>query len=603
MQPLFIDRLLVDSIAGNGFEMPTSETENQVILHDLASLRWLHFTNPHQIIEAGKIDEVLPALERIENFVTSEGWHAAGYISYEAAGAFDSALCTHAARDLPLLWFGLYSTPGRFELPRPDFTAYSLGGLVPSVDKPEYKRAIERIKQYIHSGDTYQVNYTLRLQSLFSGDAWHLFLAMVHAQKAGYAAWVDTGRRAICSASPELFFHLEGERLICKPMKGTVKRGRTLTEDEAFAEWLQRSEKNRAENLMIVDMIRNDLGRVAEPGTVQTTSLFDVERRPTLWQMTSTVTARCSASLKEIMAVLFPCASITGAPKFRTTQIIAELEPIPRGVYTGCIGYIAPGRIAQFNVAIRTAVVDRLEGRALYGAGGGIVWDSDGDDEYTEALLKARVLEEQCPEFSLLETILWTPEDSYFLLESHLKRLKDSAVYFDFPVDIGQIRSRLQRKVDTFAGEPQKIRLLVSSAGELQIESIAMAVENLDRPLRIQLAREPVDSADIFLYHKTTYRRIYESAQKEFPDSDDVLLWNDRGELTESCIANLVVQLDGKLLTPPVDSGLLPGVFRASLIEQGRIVEQRITVGDLKRCTKIYLINSVKKWREAILIH
>ncbi len=582
--------------------MPSSEVKNQVILHDLTSSRWFHFTNPHQIVEARRIDEVLPALERIERLVTDEGWYAAGYISYEAAGAFDSALCTHAAGDLPLLWFGLYSTPGLFELPRPDFGAYTLGSLVPSVDKREYERAIDRIKQYIHSGDTYQVNYTLQLQFLFSGDPWHLFLAMVHAQKAGYAAWIDAGHNVICSVSPELFFRLEGDRLICKPMKGTVKRGRTLAEDEAFAEWLQHSEKNRAENLMIVDMIRNDLGRVAEPGTVQTTSLFDVERRPTLWQMTSTVTARCSESLKEIMAVLFPCASITGAPKFRTTQIIEELESIPRGVYTGCIGYFAPGRIAQFNVAIRTAVVDRLEGRACYGAGGGIVWDSDGDDEYTEALLKARVLEEQRPEFSLLETILWTPEESYFLLDYHLKRLKDSATYFDFTVDIDGIRLQLQRRVDEFAGFPQRIRLLVSNAGKAQIESIVMAIEKPDRLLRIQLAREPVDSAEIFLYHKTTCRKIYESAQKEFPDCDDVLLWNERGELTESCIANLVVQLHGRLLTPPVESGLLPGVFRASLIEQGRIAEQKITVGDLKRCTKIYLINSVRKWRQAILI-
>jgi para-aminobenzoate synthetase / 4-amino-4-deoxychorismate lyase len=581
--------------------MPSSETENQIILHDLVSSRWLHFTNPHQIIEARNIDEVLPALERIESLVISEGWYAAGYLCYEASGAFDSALCTHAAGDLPLLWFGLYSPPDPFELPRPDYTDYSLGSLVPSVDKPGYKRAIEKIKQYIHSGDTYQVNYTLQLQGHFSGDPWHLFLAMVHAQKAGYAAWVDTGRKVICSASPELFFRLEGDLLSCKPMKGTVKRGRTLVEDEAFAGWLQRSEKNRAENLMIVDMIRNDLGHIAEPGTVQTTSLFDVERMPTLWQMTSTVTARCSAGLKEIMAVLFPCASITGAPKFRTTQIIAELEPMPRGVYTGCIGYFAPGRIAQFNVAIRTAVVDRLEGRVIYGAGGGIVWDSDGDDEYNEALLKARVLKEQRPEFSLLETMLWTLDDSYFLLEYHLKRLKNSAAYFDFPVDIAQVRLQLQRIATAFAGKTQKIRLLVSITGEVHIESMAMPVEQ-DRPLRIQLAREPVDPEEIFLYHKTTCRQIYETAKKEFPDCDDVLLWNERGELTESCIANLVVQLDGRLVTPAVDSGLLPGVFRASLLDQGRIEEQEITVGDLKRCTKIYLINSVRKWREAVLI-
>jgi len=242
-----------------------------------------------------------------------------------------------------------------------------------------------------------------------------------------------------------------------------------------------------------------------------------------------------------------------------------------------------------------------VKGQVSYGAGGGIVWDSDAEDEYTEALLKARVLEEQRPAFSLLETLLWTPEDSYFLLELHLKRLKDSAVYFGFPTDIEQIRLLLKQKADEFSSKLQKIRLLVSNNGEIKIESAEMAIENPGRPLRIQLAREPVDSTEIFLYHKTTNRKIYESAQKEFPDFDDVLLWNECGELTESCIANLVVQLDGKLLTPPVSSGLLPGVFRDSLIRQGSIIEQKVTVGDLRRCAKIYLINSVRKWREAKL--
>jgi para-aminobenzoate synthetase / 4-amino-4-deoxychorismate lyase len=581
--------------------MPAGETENQVILHDFATSRWLHFAHPHRIITASRIEDVIPALSCIEALISEHGWHAAGFISYEAAEAFDSALCTHPAGFLPLLWFGLYSEPELFELPRADFRAYSIGSLVPSVGKGEYLRAIAKIKDYIHSGDTYQVNYTLQLKAHFSGDPWHLFLAMVHAQGAGYAAWIDAGRIAICSASPELFFRLEADRLVCKPMKGTVKRGRTLAEDESYADWLQRSEKNRAENLMIVDMIRNDLGRAAEPGSVLTPKLFEVERRPTLSQMTSTVTAKCNASLKEIMTALFPCASITGAPKFRTTRIIAELEPMPRGIYTGCIGYIAPQRIAQFNVAIRTAVVDRLEGRAEYGAGGGIVWDSDGDDEYTEALLKARVFEEQRPEFSLLESILWTPEESFFLLERHLKRLKDSAAYFNYAVDVERIRLKLQRKAIEFTDKPQKVRLLVDAAGGVQIEATSLETQKTGRPASVRPAREAIDPTEVFLYHKTTHREIYESAHRAFPDCDDVLLWNKRGELTESCIANLVVELDGKLLTPPVDSGLLPGVFRASLIEQGIISERKIMVGDLDRCAKIYLINSVRKWREAVL--
>ncbi len=582
--------------------MPRSETMNQVLLHDYSASRWLHFSLPHQIIVADRIEEALPALERVESLVDERGWHAAGFICYEAAAAFDSALITHQAGNLPLLWFGLYSAPETFALPDADFGAYSIGHPAPSASRPEYFQAISRIKEYIRSGDTYQVNYTMQLKARFSGDPWHLFLAMVQAQGPGYAAWIDLGRIAICSASPELFFRLEGNRLACKPMKGTVQRGKTLAEDEALADWLQGSEKNRAENLMIVDMIRNDLGRAAAPGSVLTESLFDVESRPTLWQMTSTVKADCSKSLTEIMAALFPCASITGAPKCRTTQIIAELETAPRGIYTGCIGYIAPQRKAQFSVAIRTAVVNRIEREAVYGAGGGIVWDSDGDEEYTEALLKARVLEEQRSEFRLLETILWTPEDSFFLLQRHLKRLKDSAVYFDYKIDIEEIRTQLHRVAEEFSNAPQKVRLLVNAVGGAQIEPTPIENRHCSRPIRVRLAPKAVDPEDVFLYHKTTRREVYESAQQAFPDCDDALLWNARGELTESCIANLVVEMDGGLFTPPVDSGLLPGVFRASLIEQGRIAERKIKIGDLKRCKKVFLVNSVRKWREAVLV-
>jgi para-aminobenzoate synthetase / 4-amino-4-deoxychorismate lyase len=301
------------------------------------------------------------------------------------------------------------------------------------------------------------------------------------------------------------------------------------------------------------------------------------------------------------MKSLFPCASITGAPKFRTTQIIAELEPIPRGIYTGCIGYISPRRVAQFNVAIRTAVVDRLSNTAEYGAGGGIIWDSEGDDEYTEALLKTRVLEVKQPEFSLLETILWNAENSFFLLDYHIQRLKDSAAYFIYPLDAWRIHALLQEKIVEFSGKPQKIRLLLSANGSVQIENFPLDLDINNRPIRLRRSIKAVDPSDIFLYHKTTNRKTYEAALREFQDCDDVLLCNNRGEVTESCTSNVVVELDGKLYTPGVDSGLLPGVFRASLIQEGRIFERTIMIADLDRCTRLYLINSVRKWREAVL--
>jgi para-aminobenzoate synthetase/4-amino-4-deoxychorismate lyase len=581
---------------------PNSVSKDQVILHNAATGRWLCFEAPYRIVTARCPDEILPALNQIEVLISSRRWFAAGFIGYEAASAFDPALRTHLGGDLPLLWFGLYPAPKEVDLPTPDVQAYSLGNVVASVSQAEYDGAIRNIKKHIQSGDTYQVNYTLRLRVPFSGDPWHLFLAMVRAQSPTYSAWIDTGRFAVCSVSPELFFRLEGDRLTCKPMKGTVRRGRTPEEDNALAEWLQRSEKNRAENLMIVDMIRNDLGRVADFGSVHVPRLFEVERHPTLWQMTSTVAARCKKSVVEILTALFPCASITGAPKIRTTQIIAELETVPRGLYTGCIGFISPDRFVQFNVAIRTALVDRDRGEAEYGAGGGIVSDSACEDEYTEALLKARVLTEECFEFCLLETILWTPEDNYFLLDRHLSRLAASAGYFAYPVDLQYVKSRLTEAAADFFQKPQRVRVLLARDGKLEIETTPLAVPESERPLQVRLAAKPVDSSDAFLYHKTTRRQIYESARLSSPDCDDVLLWNERGELTESCVANVVVELNGELLTPPVDSGLLPGTFRGYLLALGKIREHRLSVGDLEKCSRIYLINSVRKWQEAQLV-
>ncbi|MBN2317790.1 MAG: aminodeoxychorismate synthase component I [Acidobacteria bacterium] len=581
--------------------MTAATTQDQVILHHNSSSQWLRFKNPFQVIEARKIEDVQSILQDIEAKVREQGRYAAGFISYEASAAFDPAIRTKTTADFPLLWFGLYPPPERIQLREPDFMAYSMGDWVPSINKSRYFNAISKIKEHIQSGDTYQVNYTFQLHVPFSGDPWNLFLSMVRAQNPGYAAWVDTGRYAICSASPELFFDQRGSRLICKPMKGTVKRGRTLHEDESLARWLHHSEKNRAENLMIVDMIRNDLGRVAEAGSVEVEKLFEVERHPTLWQMTSTIRAESTKSLAEIMAALFPCASITGAPKIRTTRIIADLEQSGRNIYTGCIGYIGPEPSAQFNVAIRTAVVDRWNATAEYGTGGGIVWDSASKEEYTEAILKARVLTLQQPDFSLLESLLWTPDEGYFLLEYHMKRLEDSARYFDYPADIQNIKDALHAKASVFGEADRKVRLLVDRNGSIEIQFLPLIPEESPKRVKVKIAAKPVNSTDIFLYHKTTSRHIYESARLACPDCDDVLLWNERQELTESSVANIVVEIAGELYTPPVEAGLLGGVFRAWLLEQGKVRERVLHVSDIKNFSNIYLINSVRKWQEAEL--
>ena len=541
-------------------------------------------------------------MQYLEGAVRTNGWYAAGFVSYEASRAFDPALGGKAAGDFPLLWFGLYPEPDSIDLPSPDYEKFSIGERNPSVGEDEYRAAIAKIKKHIQCGDTYQVNYTLQLRLTFSGDPWHLFLAMVRAQSPGYSAWIDTGRYCVCSASPELFFSLQEERLICKPMKGTVGRGRTRSEDESLASWLHNSEKNRAENLMIVDMVRNDLGRIADTGTVEVERLFEVERHPTLWQMTSTVRASTRKTMADVFRAIFPCASITGAPKIRTTHIIAELEKTPRNLYTGCIGFMEPGLHAQFNVAIRTAVVDRTTGIAEYGTGGGIVWDSSSGEEYVEAILKSRVLDEKMPDFALLETLLWDPVEEFYLLQYHLNRISDSAAYFGFPFEMERISQALRLEVASLPQRRHKVRLLLYGNGAIEIQSSVLTGEDTARVARVALAREPVNSANRFLYHKTTLRETYDNARKDFPECDDVLLWNERGEITESCISNIVLEIEGDLVTPPVSSGLLNGVLRALLLEKGIIKERVLKMNDLTICRKLYLINSVRKWREAVLV-
>ncbi len=559
--------------------------------------QWWRFTHPVQVITAVQPDEVLAALLAMETAVGQHHLHAAGYLCYEAATAF--ALDTHPLPpgSPPLLWFGLYRQP-EIVTPPDSTTAptYRLGDWQPALSEAAYHSAIARIKAYIAAGHTYQVNYTFPLRASFAGDDWAFFCRLFHVQQCAYAAYIDLGRYAICSASPELFFARSGADICARPMKGTATRGRTLAEDEANMAWLRQSEKNRAENVMIVDMIRNDLGRVAEIGSVRVPHLFQVERYPTLLQMTSTVTARTQAPFSQVMAQMFPCASITGAPKHRTMQIIRELEPEARSVYTGSIGVLAPDGRSQFNVAIRTVVIDRQQEQATYHVGSGIVWDSQAAEEWAECRLKSEVLTQQRPCFQLLETLRWTPAEGYFLLEAHLRRLADSVTYFGFTVSLHAIRQQLVQ-LAARQHSAAKVRLLLAADGAVSLEAAPLPPPP-NRPLRLALAPAPVHSANIWLYHKTTQRQVYQAARAAHPGYDDVLLWNERGELTESSIANVVLDLDGMLVTPPVEAGLLPGTYRAWLLANGRIRERPIFLAELHRARQVWLINSVRGWQQ-----
>ncbi len=563
--------------------------------------QWLHFSNPVRVIAAETAEDVLPALRRAAQAVQGEGLTAAGFITYEAAPGFDPALVVRPPGPLPLLWFGLYQAPEIWQR-LPAGGPYALGDWLPSQQIGAYRQAIGQIKEAIARGDTYQVNYTIALRATWQGDPWGLFVDLANAQRGGYAAFIDLGRHAICSASPELFVQIDGDRVVSRPMKGTAPRGRTLAEDRQRMAGLRASAKDQAENVMIVDMIRNDLGRIARFGSVHVPALLAVERYPTLLQMTSTVEAHSDAPPDAILAALFPCASITGAPKVRTMQLIAGLEGGPRGVYTGAIGYLTPDRRARFNVAIRTVLVDRAGGAASYGVGSGIVWDSDADAEYDECRLKAQVLTRRFPDFELLETMRWTAQSGVVRLARHLARLAGSAEYFGFGLDLQAVRGRLAALRPADLPDPARLRLLANRQGELRLEVYPLEPAAAAAPVRLGLARAAVDEDDVFLYHKTTQRAVYEHARAGRPDCDDVLLWNRRGELTESTIANLALALDGRLVTPPVASGLLPGVLRAELLESGEIQEQILTLDDLARCQGIYLLSSLRGRREAVWI-
>ncbi|GHH98994.1 aminodeoxychorismate synthase component I [Neobacillus kokaensis] len=563
-------------------------------------IRPFTFQKPIKVITAHTINEVLPSFQLVQEAI-DQGYYAAGFLSYESAPAFDPAFRVKDGTDIPLLWFGIFSEP--LEQPLSSKGTYKLTEWKPSIPMGEYNRAIAFIKEAIESGDTYQTNYTIRLHSHFQGDDIAFFEKLKRAQSSNYCAYINTGDHSILSASPELFFRLEGEKITTRPMKGTVARGKSFTEDVENAEWLYHSEKNRAENLMIVDLLRNDLGMIAEPGTVTVPKLFEVEQYPTVHQMTSTITAKISenAKLVDIFKALFPCGSITGAPKISTMSIISDLESAPREAYCGAIGFITPEREAVFNVPIRTVIIKQQSGRATYGVGGGITWDSTSEGEYEEILTKAKLLEEDRPEFQLLESLL-LENGEYFVLEEHLVRLNDSAHYFGFKCDLDAVKKTLMEFAMKHSTGMFKVRVLVTLTGEIMAEG--SPISQMERPLKVILAEQPLEKNNPFIYHKTTNREVYSQFQRKKPaDVFDVLLWNEDGELTEFTNGNVVLEIDGEYWTPPINSGLLAGTFREVLLKNGEIQEKTLNLIDLQTCTRIWFINSVRKWVEVQLIN
>lgn len=573
--------------------------ENTVLIQSsqFGKQEWLLFEQPEHIVTTDSVAELMACMQRVEDY-TRQGFYAAGYLAYEAAAGFDSACVTHAPYpNLPLLWFGIYTKPRHVQPEELKPTeSFNVGEWQPSISESEYQQAIADIKHHLRIGDSYQVNYTFQLHSRFQGDPLSYFISLLDSQCADYCAFIDLGQHKICSLSPELFFALDGEQVLTRPMKGTRARGFYSEQDQQQRKALELSKKDQAENVMIVDMVRNDLGRFAESGSVQVDALFDIEQYPTVYQMTSTVSARSSASLSDMFTGLFPCASITGAPKIKTMSLIKKLEREPRGIYTGTIGYIAPEtdgvRQAQFNVAIRTVHIDIEQGSARYGVGGGIVWDSDPELEYAECFSKAAVLTAAAPEFALLESIRWDPEQQFCLLDEHLQRLEVSAQYFGFAMDAVVIKQALDAVAKTLCLD-SKVRVVLQKDSSCQVS--AEVLQAFDSRT-IALASSAVNTNTPFFYHKTTHRSGYDEALALVSDCDDVILFNTQGEVTESTIANIVIATDSGLLTPPQSVGLLNGVFRQRLLDQGLVKEAVLTQADIAAAETLYLVNSVRGW-------
>ena len=545
---------------------------------------------------ASTIDEVVGVVAAAQAASEAGRW-LAGFVAYEAAPAFDSALSVRPPMDgLPLAWFGVFERRVEVEAPRPQ-TPPGVDW-VADVSAQQHAAAIARIRELIAAGVTYQANLTYRLRGDVS-DPVSLYAAMLHGQRPAYGALVRTADHTVVSASPELFFRLDGATVVTRPMKGTTRRGRWPAEDVAQRQWLAGSEKDRAENLMIVDLLRNDLGRIAEFGSVRVDDLFGIERYETVWQMTSTISARRrpGVDIGDVFEALFPCGSVTGAPKASTMAVINDLEESPRGVYCGAIGVIEPGGTAAvFSVPIRTVVVDAA-GHAVYGTGGGVTWDSAAAGEWDEAMVKTRVLSAPRPSFRLLET-LRLEASGYRALDDHLERLASSARYFGWSLDLDHVLTMLGGIVAEDG--PIVVRLTVGPNGDADVAVRPLPSER--GPVRLAVDVEPIDRFDPFRFHKTTRREMYERSAARFPLADDVVAVNERGEVVETTIGSIAVSKEGRWVTPPLDAGCLPGIERSNLLADGTFEEGVVTLDDLVSATSIEVVNSVRGRRRAVLL-
>jgi len=600
------------------------------------------FFNPTKIISCYKSEDIENAFLELEFFI-SKGYYAAGFVSYEAGYMFEDVLKKHIHNTsvFPLMWFGIYKKPviyrhnKKIDILNAKDAKYSITNFHANVSKGEYIDNVRRIKDFIKKGDTYQVNYTFKYKFDFKGSLYGFYSSLKGNQSVSYSGLIKTPEFSLVSLSPELFFRKKKDMLEVRPMKGTINRGRYTEEDTRNAAILKNCFKNRSENVMIVDLLRNDLGRISKPGTVKTVKLFEVEKYETLLQMISIVKSRLKKDIGiyDIFKAIFPSGSVTGAPKIRTMAIIKMLEKEPRNIYTGCIGFIAPNKEAIFNVAIRTVLIDNKTNNGELGIGSGIVYDSLPVKEFEECKLKANFITQKENNFKLIETILWygsskfpltltlppsprlrrtgSPEGrgkgeganlrlsrkGYFLLHLHLDRLAKSAEYFGFKFDKEYISRELRKLKKRFKdGSNYKIRLLLTKDGG--IELFFDKINNITTFDRARFSDKKTHSKDTFLYHKTTNRKLYDEEYKRWNKKGyfDIIFTNEKNQVTEGAISNIIIKKGRRYYTPPVECGLLNGVYRRYLLSKRAPLKEKILYKkDIKEADEIYLVNSVRQ--------
>lgn len=585
----------------------------------------------------------------LEKYI-SLGYYLVGFFSYELGYFLDykNGNCLEKNFSFPLAFFYVFNPPLIFNHKNCEFLGnkeilnnflkyksrikkekFFINNIHLNISKEEYIEKIQKIKRYISCGDTYQVNYTIKTKFNFSGSILEFYNFLKQNQEVSYTAFIKTQKFSILSFSPELFFRKINDLIIMRPMKGTINRGKNIYEDKLQIKKLKNSIKNRAENIMIVDLLRNDLGKISKYGKVETKKLFEIEKYKTLFQMTSTIQAKVNKNINlyKLFKAIFPSGSVTGAPKIRTMQIIEELEKEPRKVYTGTIGFFTPQKDAVFNVAIRTILLPK-NNKAEMGIGSGIVFDSNPEQEFEECKLKRLFLLKKIPQFRLVETILYYPDfdkeiknfdilklnitktkfqNGYFLLDYHLERLKNSALYFDFKYDREQILEKLnflKRKLNGC----KRVRLLLSKSGDIDIEIYDFNKENFcnKKIEKIVLSNKKVDPQNIFLYHKTTQRIFYNREYIKYKKQNffDVLFLNKNNQITETSRGNIFVKISNVFYTPLIKCGLLEGVFRKYLIKQNKekIKEKNLTLEEISSCEKIFLTNAVIGIKEVKLV-